>query len=77
MRKRKWTPKRIIAIRDALAMHQRRFAETLGVTRETVCRWEHGQRTPHGLSVRALLELEARAGTTTKGGKRNVRKKSL
>ena len=63
------SPKRIKALRTVLGLTQERLAELVGAFRPTVSRWEAGQNKPRGANLKLLLELEAKAVKTKKGGK--------
>jgi transcriptional regulator with XRE-family HTH domain len=51
---------RLLAIRTEANLTQQAFAEAIGVTRQTVTRWETGTRSPD------LLQLEAIAAAIEK-----------
>jgi DNA-binding transcriptional regulator YiaG len=51
------TAKQIIKLRQSLGLDQGRLAARLGVSRETVNRWENGANQPKGLSIKALQNL--------------------
>lgn len=53
---RKWTPKKVAALRLALGMAQPAFAAYLGASPGTVRAWEQGDKSPSGAAAR-LLEL--------------------
>ncbi len=52
-------PIRIKAIRDRLKMSQEQFAHEVGVTMQTVNRWEGGKCKPYKLAVEKLKKIEA------------------
>jgi putative transcriptional regulator len=47
----------VVRLRSRLGLNQEKFAEKLGVSMSSVEKWETGQHTPRGLSVRALERL--------------------
>jgi DNA-binding transcriptional regulator YiaG len=49
----------IRALRQRLGLSQMAFAVRLGITPETVSRWENGHCIPRGLAIKALRELDA------------------
>lgn len=61
-----WTSARVKALRDALGLSQSEFALAIGVTANTVARWEAGTREPKSYTaVKGLERLERQA---KKGG---------
>ena len=55
---------RIKTIRHYYGLSQERFAFLLGVSRNSIIRWESGVAPPHSLSVRRqLMRLESRAAS--------------
>jgi len=58
-----FTPERIKAIRAALGLNQKEFADKIGVAGSTVSLWESGDRRPEGPEpLSRLYELERKAG---------------
>lgn len=55
---------RVRALLSTLVLTQNELAERAGVSIETVNRWARGTRTPTGLSIVRLEELEREAGIT-------------
>jgi putative transcriptional regulator len=51
------TAKRIKELRYNLGMTQEQFAAELGVTTNSVHRWENGKSTPSSLALRAMESL--------------------
>lgn len=52
-----YTPKKIIATRDLLAVSQGMFGQFLGVSASTVRSWEQGQKAPSDMACRFLDEI--------------------
>lgn len=50
-------------MRERAGMSQEVFARKLGVSFQTVNRWENKKRKPRGLSLRALVEFQRREFT--------------
>lgn len=58
-----FSPERVMRIRVALGESQKVFADRIGVTTNSVCRYETGQAKPTQARVlKALLEAEAETG---------------
>lgn len=53
-----WTPARVRALRDRLAVSQTELARRVPCHRNAVVWWESGRRTPTGLYAAALDRLE-------------------
>jgi len=53
-------PGEIVELRKRLGLTQGGLAERIGVSRETVSRWEKGHYTPEGAAAKALTELAKR-----------------
>jgi putative transcriptional regulator len=53
------TVQEVKAARKAVHSTQRQFAQTLGVSLETVKAWEAGKRTPEGVATKVLRLLKA------------------
>lgn len=73
--------KRIKTLRKNSALSQEEFAETLGVTRQSVSSWENGTTTPDVKIIAAMCE---RFGVTSdylifgdKGGEEPIRQESI
>ena len=62
------TPREILTLRKTLKMTQQQLADRIGAQRHTVARWELGDNEPRGANLKALRELQERAG------KRSARK---
>ena len=75
-RKPKWTPARLIALRERLGLTQGHFAARLSQTMsgQAVSRWESGRAAPSPLYVERLDELE-RAELARESAEREVREK--
>ena len=56
-----WPPERIKAIRKALSLTQKAFANEVGVHVVTVIRWEGGGFKPSGLALQHLERLASLA----------------
>ena len=56
------TVKEIESIRKMLGMTQEQLAEKLGLHRNTIISWEHGQGRPSLLHKREIVRLLAEAG---------------
>jgi DNA-binding transcriptional regulator YiaG len=54
------TAQQITSLREFLKLDQGQFAALIGVSRETVNRWERGLHPPRGLSLKVLTELAAK-----------------
>jgi DNA-binding transcriptional regulator YiaG len=54
-----YSPARVAAVRDLLAVSQGVFAKFLGVGVKTVSSWEQGVNTPSDMAYRFLDEIEA------------------
>lgn len=54
-----YTPKKVIATRDLLAVSQGMFAQFLGVAASTVRAWERGAKEPSDLACRFMDEIRA------------------
>lgn len=61
MRGEDFAPDRVKAIRTRLGLSQQGLAERLGVSLNSVNRWERGHTKPLTVMVRQLLELEREA----------------
>src|SRR5262245_41311927 len=55
-------PKQIIKLRQELGLTQGGLAECIGVSRETVNRWETGKHPPEGAGLRVLQNLLSNRG---------------
>jgi DNA-binding transcriptional regulator YiaG len=53
-------PREIVQLRQRLGLTQGKLAERIGVSRETVSRWEKGHYTPEGAAAKALRDLSKR-----------------
>jgi len=63
----KWDAERILALRKALELSRERFAHRIGVTANTIYRWEKGLSLPASLAIiRRLEELEKELKGTQK-----------
>lgn len=62
-------PVDVQAIRESLGMDMTEFSRSIGVRRETVRRWERGERQPRGpaLVLLRVLEKEPGAGLRAMG----------
>lgn len=49
-------------LRLALKMSQEAFAKEVGVTLNTICRWENGHMHPNQLAVRAIEMVKNKKG---------------
>ncbi len=58
------TPEEIKGLREALGLTQEAFARKLGVSYQTVNRWENAKRVPTGLYLKALEQLQRKAAKT-------------
>jgi DNA-binding transcriptional regulator YiaG len=52
-------PEEILKLREELGLTQKQLAETIGVRKNIVSRWEAGQRIPLDRNAKALKELQA------------------
>lgn len=48
---------RIALARKAIGLNQDQVAESVGVHKQTISRWESGKRAPNGEEIRALVNL--------------------
>ena len=65
--KNDWSSERIYALRKALGISRERFAQIVGVSANTVYRWEKQGVVPRSLAVlRSLEKLESLAETNRK-----------
>ncbi len=55
-----FTPRKIRLLRVSLKMNQHDFAKLLGVSSETLAKWEQGVNAPAGSSSRLELETKKR-----------------
>ena len=56
------TAEEIRELRLTLKMSQETFAKKVGVTLNTVCRWENGHMHPNQLAVRAIEMVKNKKG---------------
>ena len=47
-------PKQIKELRISLGLNQKEFSDALGVSFETVAKWEQGGNKPHGIALRFM-----------------------
>ena len=75
-RKPKWTPARLIALRERLGLTQREFAARLSnsMSNQAVSRWEAGRGHPSPLYVDRLGEIE-RSEAARESAEREAREK--
>ncbi len=57
------SPEEITDLRKKLGVSQEKFAQLLGATVTSVCRWENGKVVPSRLSLRELKELRSKSGS--------------
>ncbi|MCA3087557.1 MAG: helix-turn-helix domain-containing protein [Rhodocyclaceae bacterium] len=62
----RFTPRKIRSLRASLNMSQQGFANLLGVSIETLAKWDKGVTTPSGSSSRLLQILKKRPGLAAK-----------
>ena len=54
------TPEEVKALRQAQGFTQEKFARKIGVHKLTVSRWERGEISPVGMSLKALERMARR-----------------
>lgn len=50
-------------IREKLKLSQRELADKVGCTSQTISNWETGQKRPHKMFIKRLIELKDGADT--------------
>jgi len=63
-----FTPRKIRSLRVSLNMNQQDFAKLMGVSSETLSKWEQGVNSPAGSSSRLLQILKKDPGLVTELG---------